>query len=110
MGEVAIRFLFGGMDKIGKFDRILDKEHRNIVADDIPVALLRVELNREAADVARQIGRPFVSCDRRETHKGWSLLARPLEKIRGGDLGKRFVIFKIAVSPKACLLYTSRCV
>ncbi len=54
--EAAIGRGLGGVDQVGKFDRVLDEEHRNIVADQIPIALLGVEFGRKAAHVARQIG------------------------------------------------------
>ena len=40
----------------GKLDRVLNEENRNVVADDVPVAFLRIELHGKAAHVARQIG------------------------------------------------------
>ena len=43
------------MDQIGKLDRVLDEEHRDVVADQIPVACAGVELDREATHVARRI-------------------------------------------------------
>ena len=55
--EAAIRLRLGGVDQIGKLDRILDEEDRDVVADQIPVAFLGVELDREAAHVARQVRR-----------------------------------------------------
>ena len=37
--ETAIGLLFGRMDQVGELDRILDEKHRNVVTDQIPVAL-----------------------------------------------------------------------
>jgi hypothetical protein len=54
--ETAVGFLLGGMDDIGELDRVLDEEDRDVVADDVPVALLRIKLDRKAAHVARQVG------------------------------------------------------
>ena len=65
--EATVRLLLGGMDQVGELDRVLDEEHRDVVADEIPVALLRVELDREAAYVARRIRRP---CCRRPSRTG----------------------------------------
>ncbi len=45
------------MDQVGKLDRILNEENRDIVADQIPIALLRIELDGETADVTGKIGR-----------------------------------------------------
>ena len=51
-------FRLDGMHQIGKLHRILDEEDRNVVADQIVIALLRVELDRKATHVTRQISRP----------------------------------------------------
>ena len=40
--EVAIGLLFGGVNQIRELDGILNEEHRDIVADDVPIALLGV--------------------------------------------------------------------
>ena len=53
--KVAVWLLFCGMDEVGKFDGVLDEEYRDIVADEIPVAFLRIKLDGEAAHVARKI-------------------------------------------------------
>ena len=41
----AVGFHLYGMDQVGEFDGVLNEEHRDIVADQIPVAFLRVELH-----------------------------------------------------------------
>ena len=61
LGERPVGLLLGRMDQIGELDGILDEEHRDVVADDVPVALLRVHLDGEAAHVARQIARALVA-------------------------------------------------
>jgi hypothetical protein len=38
----------------------LNEEHRNIVANEIPIAFLGVEFHGKAADVAPQVRRPLV--------------------------------------------------
>ena len=55
-GISLMRFGFDRVDEIRKFDRILDKEDRYIVADQIVVSFLRIELHREPSDVAGKIG------------------------------------------------------
>ena len=52
----AIGFFLCGVDQIGEFDRVLNKEHRNIVYHDVPVALFRVEFNGEAAHITSEVG------------------------------------------------------
>ncbi len=51
-----VRFRFRRVHQVGKLHRILNEEDGDVVADEIPVAFLRVELGRKAADVARGIG------------------------------------------------------
>jgi len=57
------------VDQVLELDRVLNEKHRDVVADQIPVALLGVELDREAADVARRVDRPGAARDRREAHE-----------------------------------------
>jgi len=61
--------------KIGKPQRVAKKEHRRVIADDVPVALLSIELQRVAADVALGVrGAAFV-CDGGEAGKHRGLFA-----------------------------------
>ncbi len=86
--EGAIGLGLDRMDEVGKFDRVLDEEDGNIVADEIPIALLRVELDREAADIARQIEAALRTRDGREAHKGGGAFADALENIGAADVGE----------------------
>ena len=74
-GKPAVGLLLRRVDQVGELDRVLDEEHRDVVADEVPVALLRVELDREAAHVAREVGRALVAGDGREAHERRRLLA-----------------------------------
>ena len=82
LGKLAVRILLGGMDQVGKLDRVLNEEHRDVVADEIEVSFLGVELDREAADVTRQIRRAFVTGNGREARENW-------ERGRRGAAGNR---------------------
>ena len=44
------------MDDVGKFDGILNEEDRDVVANDVPVALLRVELGGETPNITNGVG------------------------------------------------------
>nr|WP_222115930.1 hypothetical protein [Chromobacterium vaccinii] len=55
--KAAIRLHLDRMDQVGKFDRVLNEENRNIVADQIPIALPCVELDGEAAYIPRRVRR-----------------------------------------------------
>src|SRR3546814_18276691 len=84
---------------------LLDEEHRHVVADDVPVALLRVELDREAADVAGQVHRALVAGDGREAHERLGPLAGPLEDVGAGDVGQGFVRLEEAVRAEAASMH-----
>src|SRR5580698_8470609 len=51
-----VRLGLGRVDQIRKLHRILDEEYRHIVSDEIPIALIGVELNRKATHIARSVG------------------------------------------------------
>ena len=97
----AVGLHLHGMDQVRKLDGVLDEEHRDVVADQIPVAFLGVELDGEAAHVARRIDRARAARDRREAHEHLGLLAD-----LGQDFGarcrlQRFGQLEIAVGARA---------
>ena len=88
LGKAAVRLVLHRVDQVRELHRILDEEDRDIVADEVPVAGLGVELHREAADVAHQVGRALVAGDRREADEGRRALALLLEGRGHGQLGQ----------------------
>jgi len=80
--HVGLRIALLGVHKIGELDGILDEEHRRVVADQIPVALLGVEANGESARVAFRVRRAFLAPHGREAHEGLDLPADLLEESR----------------------------
>ena len=60
--KATIGFHFDRMNEVGKFDGILNEKDRDIIADQIPIALFRVKLDGEAANIARGIGRTGPAC------------------------------------------------
>ena len=68
-GIAEVRLRLRGVNQIRKLHRVLDEEHRDVVADEIPVALVGVELHGEAAHVARGVGRAALADDGREAHE-----------------------------------------
>ena len=64
--DLAIRVRLDGVDDVGELDPVLDEEDRHVVADQIEVALVRVELDREAAHVTNRVGRAARARDGRE--------------------------------------------
>ena len=57
LGDLTVGLGFCGMDQVGKLDPVLNEEDGDVVADEIPVALLGVEADGKAADVAGGVGR-----------------------------------------------------
>ncbi len=100
-GKVAVGLRLDGVDEVGKLDRVLDEEDRNVVADEIPVALLGVELHRKAAHIAREVERALAAGDGREAHERLGLLADALEDVGAGDVGQRVRQLEKAVSAVA---------
>ena len=99
--EAAVRLRLGGVDQVGELDRVLDEEDRDVVADEVPVALLGVELHGEAAHVAGEVGRALAAGDGREADEDGRLLAGALEEVGPGDVGERLVVLEVAVRPEA---------
>jgi hypothetical protein len=86
-----VRLRLGRVDQIRELHAVLDEEHRDVVADQIPVALVRVEFDGEAPNVARRVGRAALADHGREAHEHRSALAR-FRKQRGArDVRERLV-------------------
>ena len=103
--EPAVGLLLGRVDQVRELDRILDEEHRDVVADEVPVARLRVELDREPADVTREVAGALVAGHRREPHERRGALARALEQIGGGEVLQRLVVLEEAVRAVAASVH-----
>src|ERR1035437_606319 len=82
--KAAVGFHLDGMDEVGEFNGILDKENRDVVADQVPVALLGVKLNGKPAYITRRIHRTRTACDGRYTSEHGCLLAYLGEYPGGG--------------------------
>src|SRR5664279_5543884 len=85
------------MDEIGKFDGVLNEEHWDVVADEVPISLLGIEFHGEAAYVARRVDRSGAARYRRNAGEQWRLFARPLEQVGLRDIGQRLEILKVTV-------------
>ncbi len=79
--DLAIRVRLGGVDDVGELDPVLDEEDRHVIADQVEVALVGVELHREAADIADGVGRAARSGDGREPHEH---IGRPTARQEAG--------------------------
>ncbi len=83
--------------QIRKLDRVLDEENRHVVAHQVPVALVGIELHRETAHIAsRVLGAPLASHGG-EAHEYRRALAGGFERGGSGEFGQALVGFEIAV-------------
>jgi hypothetical protein len=87
----VMRLGFDGMNEVGKLHRVLDEEHRDVVADEIPIALVGIELHGETAHVARGVGRAALAGHGREAHEHRRPLALFRKQRRPRDFGQRCV-------------------
>ena len=76
----AVRLHFHRMDKVGEFDRILDEEDRDVVADEVEIALIGIEFHRETANVARHVSGSGAARHRGEADKYLGLLGGVLQE------------------------------
>ena len=80
-----------GVDDVGELDGVADEEDGEVVADQIPVAVLGVELHREAARVTSDLLRVAAADHGREADREVGLLAGLLEQLRAGVRRRRLV-------------------
>jgi hypothetical protein len=82
----AVRLHLYRMDEIGKLDRVLDEEHRDVVADEVEIAFFGVKLHCKAAHVTRHVARPRTSRYRGKPGEDLRLFRRILKERRFGVL------------------------
>src|SRR5450759_79840 len=87
--KAAVGLHFYGMDQVWEFDGILDEEDRDVVADQVPVAFLCVDLDRKSAYVTRGINRARAACHSRYPCKHGGSLTDFGEYPGGGVLFQR---------------------
>ena len=97
--EVGPRVALLRVDEVGELERIADEEDGRVVARHVVVALLRVELDGEAAGVALGVGRPLLAADGAEADEDVRPLADLAEK--GGARVLRDVLGHLEVAVRA---------
>ncbi len=85
--HVGARIALDGVVEIGEFERIAQEEDGGVVAHQVPVAFLGVELDGKAADIALGIRRAALAGDGGEAHEELGLLADLGEDLRPGVAG-----------------------
>ena len=102
-GEV--RLGLGRMDQIRKLHRVLDEEDRDVVADEIPIPFVRVELHREPTHVPGGVGRTSFAEDGRKADEDRCLFPNFTKERRAGELGDSLGTFEDAVRRGAARMH-----
>ena len=102
--NLVVRLRLHGVDQVWKLDRVLDEEHRHVVADEVVIAFRGVELHREATHVARQIRRATRTGHRRETHEHRRFNLRVLQERGARDRCLRRIDLEYAVGGDAACM------
>ena len=94
--EAAVGFHLHGVDEVRELHRVLDDEHRQVVADQVEVAFLCVELDREATHIARRVHAARATGDGGEPaeHRDAAFLG---QEFRGGESRQRLGQFEVPV-------------
>jgi hypothetical protein len=103
--DFVVQFRLDGVNHVREFDGVLDEEDRDVVADEVEVSLLCVELGGEAAHVAREVGRAARARDGREAHEDGRLHLRVLQEVGLRQLCQRLVDLKVAVRARAACMH-----
>ena len=82
--QIRARVAFVGVDQVGELQRVAHEEDRRVVAHQVPVALLGVELDGEAPDVPLGVGRAALAGHGGEPDEEVGLFAHRREELRLG--------------------------
>ena len=85
--QVCLRIPLLRVNKIGKLQRIPDKENRRVIPDQIPVSLVGIEFHGKSPNIPFRIGCTPLSRYRGETHEHVGFLANPCKNTRFGVTG-----------------------
>ena len=101
LGIAAVGLHFHRMDEIGKLDCVLDEEDRNVVANEVEIALVRVKFDCKAAHIARHIPCARAAGDSREPREDFRFLAFLGEERRSRQMRNRIGHLEIAMSARS---------
>jgi len=88
-GDLIVRLGFHRVDEVGKLDRVLNEEHRHVVADQVEVAFVGEEFHRETAHVTHGIAGAAWSLHRGKAHEHRRLFPWVLQET---GLGQRRMV------------------
>ena len=94
-----------GMDEIGKLHCVLNEEHRDVVAHQVPVALVGIKLHREAAHVARHVGRASLAGHGGKAHEHRRALAHFGKRRGHRELRDRLGALEVTVCRRAARVH-----
>ncbi|CFP67595.1 Uncharacterised protein [Bordetella pertussis] len=75
VAQVGLGVALLGMDEVGELERIANEEHGRVVADQVPVAFVGIELDGEATHVTFGVGRAALAGHGRKAQEQRRLLA-----------------------------------
>ncbi|MNZ76266.1 hypothetical protein D3C78_947670 [compost metagenome] len=96
-----MRFGFHRVDEVGKLDRVLDEEHRHVIAHQVEVAFIGEELDGKAAHIAHGVPRPARPLHRGKAHEHRGNLLRVLKKSGLGQCCMGFVSLEVTMGAAA---------
>ena len=95
--HVVVRLGLDRVHEVRELDRVLDEEDGDVVADQVPDAVLGVELDGEAADVAGRVGRATRADDGREAHEHRRLEGGVVEQLGLAQVRERLIDLEVPV-------------
>lgn len=101
LGHLVVRLRLACVDDIRELDGILNEEDRNVVANNIPVALLSVELQGETTGVTNGVGTATATKYSRESLEDRGGTRRVCEDLRACVLLQALVHLEITECTRA---------
>lgn len=95
--QVSLRVTFLGVDEVGEFGRIPNKEDGSVVEHPVKVALFSSDLDGKATGITSGIRRSEFTTNSGESDSGTVLLADLGEEFGGGDVTEVMCQFKVAM-------------
>ena len=96
--QMGLRITLLGVDETREQNGITNEEDGCVVANQIPNAIIGVELHGEAARIASSISRTALTADSRETNSHWRALLDLLKDLGGDVFGDVMSDFQITKS------------
>ncbi|MNL39333.1 hypothetical protein D3C87_1616070 [compost metagenome] len=100
-----MRLGFYRVHQVRELHRVLDEEDRHVVADQVPVAFVGIELDGKAAHVARGVLGPPLARHRGKAHEHRRALAFFCKQGRGGQIGQGLVALEVTVGGRAARVH-----